>query len=258
MEHLEGHIGVIKVPASHQALAKKFSLSHNNRLAGFNAGVGLRLDSLTQASSELPSLHLELRPRPRVLRASRYLRNTKISNPLYYGERLYKLTLHHFYEGLDNLRKCKSFGIYVKSEELRNEESLVKTEVSINGDKLVYNHKVSQRSYDKFYETLDTLLPRVRNLFNAKLELYDWVDKHQRNPGIEANWHPMGTLPMGVDLRTSVCDSTLQVHQNEGLYILSPAVFNRGSNGNPTFTTLALASKLVKEKFENVGTEISR
>jgi choline dehydrogenase-like flavoprotein len=87
-------------------------------------------------------------------------------------------------------------------------------------------------------------------MFNAKLKPYEWVLKRHRNPKIEVNWHPMGTLPMGVDVETNICGPHLQVHSNEGLYILSPAVFNRGSNGNPTFTALALASRLVKEKFD--------
>jgi len=255
MEHLEGHVGVIKVPASHLDLAKKFSLSHGNRLTNLNAGVGIRLDSSTQTSLQLPSLHLELRPRPRVIRVQKHFRYTKVFNPVHYVERLCKLFLHYLEEGVDSLQKGKSFGLYVKSEELRNLESEIRIEASVNGDKLVYNHKVSQQSYVKFHETLDTLVPRVSRLFNAEIRLYDWVEKRHRNQKIETNWHPMGTLPMGRDLASSVCDPTLQVHLNEGLFIVSAAVFTRGSNGNPTFTTLALASKLVKDKFEKPGTE---
>ena len=91
-------------------------------------------------------------------------------------------------------------------------------------------------------------------MFKAKIKLYKWVKNRSRNPRFETNWHPMGTLPMGSNADTSICDSALQLHSNDGVYVLSPAVFKRGSNGNPTFTTLALASKLLDEKFSFTST----
>ena len=51
---------------------------------------------------------------------------------------------------------------------------------------------------------------------------------------------------MGLESSNSICDSNLQVHGIDNLYIISAAVFPAGSNTNPTFTVLALANRLIE------------
>ncbi len=249
MEHLEGFIGTMKVPKSHLQLANKFVLSLTNRLTGFNAGVGIKLNSNFQSISELPSLHLELRKRPRIINASGRIGSSKIPNPLQILERVFKLISQKILEFIDLFRGVRTYGLWVKSEEFGNWDSRVYTSTQTSGEVVVYDHQVSRLTYSKLFEVIEILVPKVAEMFNAKITLYDWVKNQRRNPRFEMNWHPMGTLPMGSNAETSICDPNLQLHSNEGIYILSSAVFKRGSNGNPTFTTLALASKLVEEKF---------
>ena len=59
------------------------------------------------------------------------------------------------------------------------------------------------------------------------------------------NWHPMGTTRLGENPQNSITDSNLELHGVKGVFVLSPSVFPTGSNSNPTFTTLALAQRLV-------------
>ena len=249
MEHMEGFIGTIKIPKSHYQLAGKFELSHANRLSGFNAGVGLKLNASLQAVSELPSLHLELRRRPRLIKTPSRIGSRKVLNPLQVLERVFKLISERILELVDFLSGVRTYGLWAKSEEFANYNSRVYLSTDKSSEYLVYDHRVSNLSYSKLFEVLNVLLPKVAEMFAGKVIIYEWVRKQRRNPGFETNWHPMGTLPMGSNPESSICDPSLQLHSNEGVYILSPAVFNRGSNGNPTFTTLALASKLVEEKF---------
>ena len=249
MEHLEGFIGTIKVPKSHFELANKFVLSHANRLSGFNAGVGFKLNSNFQGISELPSLHLELRRRPRIIKASSHIGSIKVPNPLQILERVSKLMSENILDIVDFFRGIRTFGLWVKSEEFGNSNSRVFISTHTSGEVLVYDHQVSDLTYSKLFEVIEILVPRVAQMFNAKITIYEWVKNQSRNPRFETNWHPMGTLPMGSNADTSICDPALQLHSNDGVYVLSPAVFKRGSNGNPTFTTLALASKLLDEKF---------
>jgi choline dehydrogenase-like flavoprotein len=56
----------------------------------------------------------------------------------------------------------------------------------------------------------------------------------------------MGTAKMGLESSNSICNSNLQIHGIDNLYLLSGAVFPSGSNTNPTFTVLALASRLIE------------
>jgi choline dehydrogenase-like flavoprotein len=51
---------------------------------------------------------------------------------------------------------------------------------------------------------------------------------------------------MGLESSNSICNSNLQVHGIDNLYLISGAVFPTGSNTNPTFTVLALANRLIE------------
>ena len=67
------------------------------------------------------------------------------------------------------------------------------------------------------------------------------------------NWHPMGTLRMGLDPEQSVCDSDLRLRSAERIYVADASVFPSGSNANPTFTALALGLRLashLQEKYK--------
>jgi choline dehydrogenase-like flavoprotein len=61
----------------------------------------------------------------------------------------------------------------------------------------------------------------------------------------------MGTTRMGVDPKNSVVNEDLALHGVPNCYVLSASVFPTGSNSNPTFTTLALASRLSEIDFFN-------
>ncbi len=257
MEHIEGFVGTIKIPKSHYNLKDKFLLSQKNRLPGINAGIGLRLKSTFPSTSEIPSLHIELRARPRVITTPRFIGTSKFPNPLHFFERAFKLLRHIVLGSVEAFMGFKTYGLWAKSEEFKNPHSRVYISMGVGDDVLAYAHRVSQLTYSKFFEALGTLLPKVGEMFNADIVVYEWVKAQRRNPKFEVNWHPMGTMPMGVNANFNACDPALQLHSNEGIYIVSAAVFNRGSNGNPTFTTLALASKLVEEKFSMTETGIS-
>ena len=247
IEHLEGFIGLLRVPQSKGIDSKLFELSRTNRVMNLNAGIGLRLNSTLHAQKQLPSLHIELRPRPRHIKSKQFSLRGKVRNPLYPLERAFKKIIETIFEVTDQILKRKTYGIWVKSEEFKTQKSTLSIDRDHSKSYLVYNHQVSEITYSKFFETLELLIPEVSKLFNAKASLYPWVKNNERNAGIEVNWHPMGTLPMGADKTKSICDLNLECHELRNVFIISPAVFNRGSNGNPTFTSLALCCRLVNE-----------
>lgn len=251
IEHLEGFIGLLRVPESKRIDSKLFELSRTNRVTDLNAGIGLRLNSTLHSKKQLPSLHIELRPRPRHIKSQQFLSNGKVRNPLYPLERIAKKIIETLFDVTDRILRRKTYGIWVKSEEFKTQDSTIFIDRAHSKSLLVYNHRVSEITYSKFFETLNLLIPEVSKVFNARAFLYSWVKNNERNAGIEINWHPMGTLPMGTERTTSICDLNLECHELKNVFILSPAVFNRGSNGNPTFTTLALCSRLVNETLES-------
>lgn len=247
MEHLEGFIGLMRVPDASMPKVNMFSLTKNNRLHNLEAGLGIRLNSDIQKEFEIPSCHIEIRPRPRPIRTSKYLFRSPVHNPLYYLERFLRKIYEILAQFYDRLLGRFTFGVWLKSEEFANRGSTLSLDSS--KDSLVYDHQVSNLSYDQLYKAINLLIPEVEKNLEVSIDLFRWVQRRSKNVNLEINWHPMGTLPMGVDPTTHICDNNLEVHGKNRVFILSPAIFNRGSNGNPTFTTLALASRMVKENF---------
>jgi choline dehydrogenase-like flavoprotein len=143
------------------------------------------------------------------------------------------------------------FSIYVKSEELAYEHSKAFLD-DVSKNILTYDHKVSE-------ETFALLLLHLRNfeeIFNNNFKVkFKYFKELKELDGVRtffgANWHPMGTVRMGVDPDLSICNPDLEVHGVKNLFVVSAAVFPSGSNTNPTFTTLALADRLAKSSYFN-------
>jgi choline dehydrogenase-like flavoprotein len=57
----------------------------------------------------------------------------------------------------------------------------------------------------------------------------------------------MGTLRMGTDPATSVCDANGRFHEIDNLYCADGALFPTGSGFNPTLTIHALAMRVAGE-----------
>ena len=85
--------------------------------------------------------------------------------------------------------------------------------------------------------------------FSSKIKFYNGVtDIAKINKFFGPNWHPMGTTRMGLNQQLSICDENLEIYGAKNCFILSASVFPSGSNSNPTFTTLALASRLSESR----------
>lgn len=69
------------------------------------------------------------------------------------------------------------------------------------------------------------------------------VTLHKRF-GIEANAHQCGTLRMGVEAASSVCDKDLKVHGIENLYLADASTFPSSTAMAPTLTITALSLRL--------------
>jgi hypothetical protein len=92
------------------------------------------------------------------------------SNPLFFLERAYKLLRHYLLGAIDSLGGFQTYGLWVKSEEFRYSNSKVEIENDNTKSRLIYDHKVSELSYTKFFDSLEILLPRLMSMFNAKLK----------------------------------------------------------------------------------------
>jgi choline dehydrogenase-like flavoprotein len=78
----------------------------------------------------------------------------------------------------------------------------------------------------------------------GRVKLGDWLLDGDAVWGMGAGNHHMGTTRMGDDPKTSVVDKHCRVHGVANLHVAGSSVFTTSSWTNPTFTIVALATRL--------------
>lgn len=80
--------------------------------------------------------------------------------------------------------------------------------------------------------------PKLVDIHKAAGAQYGFLAPIESPPSTR---HVMGTLRMGTDATTSVCDAWQRFHELDNLYSMDGAVFPSSSGYNPTLTIIALA-----------------
>jgi hypothetical protein len=253
-EHLEGYIGTVKVKNSNEkSLFKNLSLNENNIAINDYDGIGVALSLRKVSFIDQLNVQYEFRklmPKPfffaKVKNDYIYSKVPRLIRTLLITERIIKFAFRIFKRMFDTLLRINRYSIYIKSEEIPFINSTLRLDSNLENG-LVYSHKVSSKTFELLRENINNFQKSFKNAFNANLKLYREI----QDPGsfqnfFGPNWHPMGTAKMGLESSNSICDSNLQVHGIDNLYLISGAVFPTGSNTNPTFTVLALANRLAE------------
>ena len=147
--------------------------------------------------------------------------------------------------------QIKLYSVYFKSEEIQFKDSRI-----FLPDKeenfLTYSHKISELTWELVSTEIKEFEKRFNQAFKSRIKFSRNTHSIAKlKSSFGSNWHPMGTTRMGVDPENSVVDENLALHGAPNCYVLSASVFPTGSNSNPTFTTLALASRLSETVFFN-------
>jgi choline dehydrogenase-like flavoprotein len=165
-------------------------------------------------------------------------------NFLYFFERAIRKALAEIANTVMRTFGKATYSVWVKSEILPNPDSKIALLKQGSRIQTRYHHIVSEKSKSEFVRALKILeeelsLARVGDL-KIKPTILNGTDQILQG----RNWHPMGTLRMGLDPEQSVCDSDLKLRSAERVYVADASVFPSGSNANPTFTALALGLRL--------------
>ena len=259
MEHREGYIGnLVASKKTEKDLFKKLSLDNENRAINEFNGIGMAIANSSQLSANLLNIHYEIRnftPRfyfRKILNQNTEINKSKIITilitPLSYIEKYSTYILRKLRKFYDNYRKIDRYSIYIKAEELAYKNSKVYLE-NKSENLLTYEHKVSYQVYSYIIEDIMKFKNVFLKNFSSKIKFYNGVtDIAKINKFFGPNWHPMGTTRMGLNQQLSICDENLEIYGAKNCFILSASVFPSGSNSNPTFTTLALASRLSESR----------
>jgi choline dehydrogenase-like flavoprotein len=234
-------------------LFKKLSLDANNVAIRDYYGIGVALSLRTVSLSDQLNVQYEFRqlmPKSyffwRMKNSGNYSKVSALINALLTLERVVKYMFRKCKRIFDILFRHDKYSIYIKSEEVPFVNSTTYLDVN-SCDQLVYSHKVKNETFELLQENINKFQRSFNNFFDAKLKLYGEIQNINLIQNFFGpNWHPMGTAKIGLESANSICNSNLQVHGIENLYLLSGAVFPTGSNANPTFTVLALANRLIE------------
>jgi len=248
MEHFEGFAGEITWNRSrHSKILKRIQLNRNRETQKSQGlGLGIKISETLRSQNLTVNLQLEVIPRQRNYIFDPAIRTEwlPVFKSFYFFERAIRKTIAEITNTVMGVFGKATFSVWVKSEILPNPDS----KISILKDglkiKTRYNHIVSEKSKSEFIRALKTLgeelsLARVGDL-KIKPTVLNGTDQLLQGQ----NWHPMGTLRMGLDPEQSVCDSDLRLRSAERIYVGDASVFPSGSNANPTFTALALGLRL--------------
>tara|TARA_B100002052_G_scaffold285069_1_gene297574 strand:- start:1021 stop:2583 length:1563 start_codon:yes stop_codon:yes gene_type:complete len=72
------------------------------------------------------------------------------------------------------------------------------------------------------------------------------INRENLNSSISGGYHHMGTTRMGSNMNSSVVDKNSKYHQIDNLFIAGSSVFPTSGSTNPTFTIVALATRLAE------------
>lgn len=257
-EHIEGYIGSVTIRNKlEKNIFRRISLDRNNRTLYDYNGIGFALNLKSDQDKENLNVQYEIRklmPKPYFfgsieLKNRDFKETAAIAKKLMLlGEKLLSHSLRVFQQVTRRILRKSKYSIYIKSEEIPFIESEV--EIDEFDESIVrYNHKISEKTFALLRNNIIEFQKVFNKCFDAKIVLNKKIfDIDNFKSFFGPNWHPMGTTRIGSDALTSVCNSNLQMHNIDKLFILSSSIFPSVSNTNPTFTVLALADRLAKSQ----------
>lgn len=261
MEHFDGYVGRLVVKKDMQDFWEKFgSLDQmrKSKIMPVEGGFGLAISDALTLDESLLNLHLEIVPiqnrysfENHIHSSSRYQRSVILkfyAHAGYFIERVIKTLIRKYQLGYNSLLGRKVYSLWVKGEEIATLESQIRLSDE-NNDIAIYDHQISEQSFDALRKTLI----RLRGIFAdnglGEIRYYRFIRREKGKFYLRPNWHPMGSLKMSKDSKTGVVRENFLLGDCKSVYIMDSSIFPTGSNANPTFTALALASKLVHDHF---------
>ena len=255
MEHFDLFIGDVIVSRSNAKMFKKICLDRNRFIENGKSrmGVALKPSHSISMQKEFLNVAFDVVPQTNHYRFSQPESTLSLIlilfKILHFFDRVTKRCFRAIREllGLLGLMSCR-YSLWLKGEELPSELS----KISFNNLKeVIYQHSISQETFFELHRVLNWFKETVNTLNLGEIKYFDYLGDISRLSKSYVNWHPSGTLRMGNDARTSICDEYLQVHNNPGLFISSSASFPTSSNANPTFTSLAVVERSLTKIAQN-------
>jgi hypothetical protein len=254
MEHFDGMIGKLKVDKISSlnllnGISKNVSIEKENFQYQVKAGLTFTKEFCEKNS--LPTFHIEFTSvgQDYIFSLERFKNGHHypwaiLLNVALLAERGWRKIIKLFIPAKP--KPACEFGIWLKCEEMPYKKSKISIEKYGKMPKrTVYKHQISRESSRNLKSIVKLLASELIDSGIGEFIPNHAVKRWFRKIYLRPNWHPMGSLRLGTNPSTSVCDFNLALHSTPRVFLVNPGVFVSGSNCNPVFTTLALAGRCV-------------
>lgn len=261
MEHLDGYVGRLIAKGNTRSFWShigSLDQSRQSRILSIPGGFGLAVSDELSIQEQLINAHLEVVPFQNryyfenlVHPTSHFQANIALrvlASSGYLVERVYKKTVSTLQVAFNKLLGRDIYSLWLKGEEIRFSDSQVTLDRN-NPDLVIYDHRLGDQTFTSIRKVLLLLKREFSENKLGKIKLYKFIVNPKKTFYLRPNWHPMGTLRMSKDPETGVVRENFRFGDTHSIYIADSSIFPTGSNANPTFTALALASKLVEDNF---------
>jgi hypothetical protein len=247
MEHFDGYVGTVRIKPKNQITLKKLILDEDRKIPGSAFGVGL---TIPNRSSEIPKeidFHLEF-----VKWRKTYLFDPNLNvfnglpprmyKALFFLERVVKKVPSELRKFWFNASSTEIYSVWLKGEEIpfATSQLQISKENSKRDVKLIYNHKVSKETKILLRQRLVELSNSLQSNNLGKFRIHSYFRLNSlfyTGP----NFHPMGSLRMGLDPKNSIVGPDFSFHGSSHVFAVNSGIFPNGSNHNPTAMVLALS-----------------
>jgi len=142
--------------------------------------------------------------------------------------------------GLDYIQEStpkRSSRIYLSNEKDR-----------LGVKKIVVDWHIDAQEVENIYKVFKLFAATARDLGWGRVQFRKEADIDSGNPtrGLKDAAHPSGATRMSLTSKNGVVDQNLRVHTTKNLYVCGSSVFPTNGWVSPTFTIVALASRLAK------------
>jgi len=247
MEHFDGYVGTLRIESKNSATLKQIVLNEDRKLPGTAFGVALTIPNNQSSVSKVTDFHLEI-----VQWRKTYLFDpnlnifnglpTRIYKFFFLCERVVKKLPSEIRKFWFKASGTEIYSVWLKGEEIPFATSQIQVQSGHGGKnaKLVYQHKVSKDSKVLMRRRLKELSQSLKENDLGKFKLHSYFNLNSlfyTGP----NFHPMGSLRMGIDPGNSVVGPDFAFHGTQNIFAVNSGVFPNGSNHNPTAMVLALS-----------------
>lgn len=247
MEHFDGYVGTLRLRSKDRQILKKLVLDDNRMIPGKDFGVGVKLPDDTNGVTEEVTFHLEL-----VNWRKTYLFDPSLNvfnglpaglyKRIFFLERVAKKIPSELRRLWFMLSSTEIYSVWLKGEEI----PFAKSQIQISRDKdpwdikLIYNHRVSSETKIRMRKRLQEFSACLKKNNLGKFRIHTYFH-FNRLFYTGPNFHPMGSLRMGVDPKNSVICPDFSFHGSPHVFAVNSGIFPNGSNHNPTAMVLALS-----------------